>query len=79
MRASYFNSVPIVQNIISQSISEILHAKFHNPSGYQNILLALLRQSDHHTGIAPARTLIRSFLVIVLHLIGLGGLMLIMY
>jgi hypothetical protein len=74
IRARYFNSVPIIQDIISQSISKIhlsfdlwtsrqqigffgIHAHFYTPSGYQNILLALPRQSGHHTGIALARTL----------------------
>jgi hypothetical protein len=74
IRASFFNSVPIIQDIISQSISKIhlsfdiwtsrqqigffgIHAHFYTPSGYQNILLALPRQSSHHTGMALARTL----------------------
>jgi hypothetical protein len=49
-----------------------IHAHFYTPSGYQNILLALLRQSGHYTGIALARTLYKKLSIMVLHLIGLG-------
>ncbi|CCE34912.1 uncharacterized protein CPUR_08851 [Claviceps purpurea 20.1] len=75
IKAGYFNSVPIVQDMINRSLSKIhlsfdiwtsrqqigffgIHAHFYIPSsGYQNILLALPRQSGHHTGVALAETL----------------------